>query len=318
MNLASTELEAEVERWLGESRKQIEPRFPPNCENAYLADTAPGRVAALKAAIMVGVVTGIAIIPALWTLMPDAHLAVQWAWCGAGVPLGLASYLLLWTRLSSRLKELQAASCATGVALAFSVLMTSSVSGMPSVYFGGMLLLIMLDVIAAGFRFRVAVAYSLALTVMFAIFVQRIPVVRGLTGHVLTTLMATCSVFAVFGAWRVESEMRRSYALMLREQLRQRALTARNLELDELALRDALTGLANRRAFESWKVSAWAAAEGAGGRLGLLILDVDRSCPNTWCSNGVAEQDCLLDQAASGGRLTARLSPSVVMVSSVM
>jgi hypothetical protein len=43
-----------------------------------------------------------------------------------------------------------------------------------------------------------------------------------------------------------------------------------------------------------------------------------RSCPEAWCSNGVAERGQLLDQAARDGRLTVRLSLSGAMVSSVM
>ena len=42
------------------------------------------------------------------------------------------------------------------------------------------------------------------------------------------------------------------------------------------------------------------------------------SCPEAWCRNGVAEQGQLLDQAASGGKLTARSSLRGAMVSSVM
>ena len=42
------------------------------------------------------------------------------------------------------------------------------------------------------------------------------------------------------------------------------------------------------------------------------------SCPESWCSNGVAEQGWLLDQAAKDGRLTAILSLSGAMVSRLM
>ena len=49
-----------------------------------------------------------------------------------------------------------------------------------------------------------------------------------------------------------------------------------------------------------------------------LALETAGSCPRPWCSNGVAEQRWLLGQAARGGRLTVRSSPSGAMVSSVM
>ena len=273
--MARTSLENGIEQWLSAKQTQVEPRFPADCETVYLADTASARLTALKTATLIGIVTGLCLAPAVWQLMPDARWAVLWVWCGVAVPIGLVSYLALWMKLPVKWQELQSMACATLVALAFSVLMTSSVHSMPSVYLGGMTLLIMLDIIAAGFRFRIAVAYSLTLTVMFGIVVQQMPVTKGLYGYVLMLLIATCSVFAVFGAWRVETEMRRSYALMLREQLKQQALSQRNSELDELALRDVLTGLANRRSYESWKMSAWSSAEKAGSALGLLVVDVD-------------------------------------------
>ncbi len=273
--MVSSLLETEIELWLCEKRRQVEPRFPPACEAVYLADTAGARLSALRLATLIGVVTGICLAPALWQLMPDARWAVLWVWCGIAVPIGLLSYLAVWTRLPIHWQERQAMACASLVALAFSVLMTSGAQGRPAIYLGGMTLLIMLDIIAAGFRFRIAVAYSLTLTVMFGIFIQRMPGAHGVFGIVLLVLIATCSVFAVFGAWRVETEMRRSYALMLREQLKQETLTRRNSELGELALRDVLTGLANRRSYERWKVLAWSAAEASGNSIGLLILDVD-------------------------------------------
>jgi diguanylate cyclase (GGDEF)-like protein len=87
--------------------------------------------------------------------------------------------------------------------------------------------------------------------------------------------MGVCSLFAVFGAWRVETETRRSYALMLRERLKRRDLSHLNSELVELARRDPLTGLANRRAYEIAEAASWRSAERAGIAVGLVIIDID-------------------------------------------
>ena len=50
----------------------------------------------------------------------------------------------------------------------------------------------------------------------------------------------------------------------------------------------------------------------------LPVRGVQGSCPEPWCSNGIAEQGWLLDQAARDGKLTATSSLSGAMVSSVM
>ncbi len=275
MSLGSTSLEAGLNQWLDHTRKQIEPRFPPELEALYEEETSVAKITALKTATLIGVITGALLTPALWRLMPDARWAVGWLWCGIGLPIGLVSYFVLWTRLPVRWQEVQAVTFGALVALTFSALIASSARDMTSIYLGGMSLLVMLDIIAGGFRFRFASAYSFVLTVIFGIFIQRMPSMRGEYGLVLLVLMTTCSIFAVFGAWRVETEARRSYALMLREHLKQKALTRRNSELDELALRDVLTGLANRRAYERWRMATWSAAAEANAPIGLLVLDID-------------------------------------------
>ena len=250
----------------------------------------------------------------MWQLMPEARWAVLWVWCGIAVPIGLISYLTVWTRLPIEWQELQGVACAILVALAFNVLMTSTNQGRPAIYLGGMTLLIMLDTIAAGFRFCVAVAYSLALTAMFGVFIQRMPGGQGLFGIVLLILITTCAIFAVFGAWRVETEMRRNYALMLREKLKRQALSQRNSELDQLALRDVLTGLANRRSYEMWKGLAWSAAEASGNAVGLLVIDVDnfKLYNDTFGHNGGdaclrAVAQCPIDQLRGTTDMVARV-----------
>jgi diguanylate cyclase (GGDEF)-like protein len=154
--------------------------------------------------------------------------------------------------------------------------MASTAMPSPSIYLGGMLLLIMLHVVAGGFRFPLAAAYSAILTLMFGFGLLRMGPANALLSGVVLLLMAVCTAFALFGCWRVETETRDSYARMLRERLHQKALSVRNAELDRLALRDPLTGLANRRAYQSWQIGAWEAAEAAGLSVGLVMVDIDR------------------------------------------
>ncbi len=241
----------------------------------FQADTARSRLIGLRIATLIGVLAGIGLTPMLWPLMPDAHAAILRLWVGTAIPVGIVCSCLLWTRLSMRLQELQTAAFAVVVALLLGAMVLSTRQAMPSLLFGGICLLIMLDVLAASFSFWLAVAHSIALTCIFGFYVQQMPMVRGLFGLVLLILMATCATFAVLGAWRVEVAGRRSYALMLRERLKQAALARRNTELDVLAQRDALTGLANRRAYEVWRANSWDQGVRYGVPLGLIIVDVD-------------------------------------------
>ena len=273
--MTDSSIEAALDQWLGRKRRQVEPRFPPALETLYIAETAGTKITALKVATLIGIASAAIATPTLLRLLPDAQWAVLWVWCGMAIPVAAISCLAMWAKLSVRLQEFQAATCASLVALALSVVMISTAHSLPSVYLGGMSLLISVEVVAAGFRFRVAVVYSLALTIMFGVFTQLMPKTQGLFGFALLTQMGTFVALAVFGAWRVETGARHSYALMLREQLKQKALSRRNSELDELAVRDALTGLANRRAYASWTSTVWAAAKQSGLPVGLLVVDID-------------------------------------------
>ncbi len=268
-------LEQTIDAWLPVARRQIVPRFPSRLEAAFQADHAASRLLALRVGAVVGTLSGILVLPSVWRLMPDAHAAFIWLWCLGGLGTGIVSSLMLSTRLPMVIQEGQTAIAAVVVGGWFTATMVSTHFPQPAVYLGGMLLLIMLDVAAGGFRFPVAAPYGVVVTAMFGFGLWRMAGSFTALDSVLLLMMASCTGFALFGCWRVESETRHSYARMLRERLQQKALSARNAELDELTLRDPLTGLANRRAYQIWQTDAWAAAETAGMPVGLVMVDID-------------------------------------------
>ncbi len=268
-------LEQAIEAWLPVARRQFVPRFPAALEAAFQADNATSRLLALRVGGVVGTIAGVLVVPGVWRLMPDAHAAILRLWCLGALPIGLASSLLLRLRLPVAFQEGQTAIAGMAVACWFTAAMDSTHTPVPAIYMAGMLLLIMLDVVAAGFRFHVAAVYGAALTAIFGFGLWRMSSSHGLLGAVLLLLMTCCTGFALYGCWRVESETRHSYARMLRERLQQKALSARNAELDELTLRDPLTGLANRRAYQIWQSGAWMAADAAGVPVGLIMVDID-------------------------------------------
>jgi len=197
------------------------------------------------------------------------------------LPIAVLSSLALWIRLPIIAQEAQTAIGGVLVACWFTATMVSTRMPSPAMYLGGMLLLIMLHVVAGGFRFPVAASYGGILTLIFGAgllrtgLTDRLGPAKTLLSTVVLLMMAICTGFALFGCWRVETETRDSYARMLRERLQQKALSVRNAELDRLALRDPLTGMANRRAYQSWQIAAWKAAEAACLPVGLVMVDID-------------------------------------------
>ena len=273
--MSETRLDCAIDSWLPRARRQIVPRFPPLLEASFQAEHAASRLLSLRIGASVGTLAGLLIVPVAWRLMPDAHAAIIWLWCLGALPIAVLNSFLLWIRLPIVAQEAQIAVGGIAIAGCFTAMLASTVTPSSSIYLGGMLLLIMLHVTAGGFRFPVAAIYGAILILIFGVGLLRMGSVSQLLSGVVLLMMAICTAFALFGCWRVETETRDSYARMLRERLRQKALSVQNAELDRLALRDPLTGLANRRAYQTWQIGAWEAAEASGAQVGLVMVDID-------------------------------------------
>lgn len=88
-------------------------------------------------------------------------------------------------------------------------------------------------------------------------------------------LLAGTAAFSLMACRRIEAEARRSYLMVLREELRTQA-TLRSAEaLAHLSLTDPLTELANRRAFESRLDLCWSRPELRPMPRALLMVDID-------------------------------------------
>ena len=273
--MSETRLDYAIDSWLPRARRQIVPRFPPLLEASFQAEHAASRLLSLRLGASVGTLFGFLIVPVAWRLMPDAHAAIIWLWCLGALPIAVLNSFLLWIRLPIVAQEAQTAVGGIAIAGWFTATLASTVIPSSSIYLGGMPLLIMLHVTAGGFRFPVAAVYGAILIMIFGVGLLRMGSASQLLSGVVLLMMAICTAFALFGCWRVETETRDSYARMLRERLRQKALSVQNAELDRLALRDPLTGLANRRAYQTWQIGAWEAAQASGAQVGLVMVDID-------------------------------------------
>ncbi len=261
--------------WLSRGSRRLDPRFPPAIEALWEAESTPERVRALKVSTFVACLTGIATLPLLARLLPDAHDAIRALWIFGGIPAGLVSFALLWTRLRVATQEWQITASGLAVGMLFTLLMANSRYGQESLYFGTIVALIMLDAVAGRLRFRPAAVLVCGLTAIFAAGIANIPFMEDLPGVALIFLLVLTGAFALFGNWRLETEVRRNFALALRERLARQELAVRNAELAQLAGRDPLTGLANRRTYDAWLRAQWTAQAACGGVLGLIVIDVD-------------------------------------------
>jgi diguanylate cyclase (GGDEF)-like protein len=86
-------------------------------------------------------------------------------------------------------------------------------------------------------------------------------------------LNGSVAAFSLIGNYRIEASVRRSFLSALRESLRADQLAATNLQLQDLASLDGLTGVANRRRFDAALTHAWDTGEGRP--LSLILVDID-------------------------------------------
>jgi diguanylate cyclase (GGDEF)-like protein len=88
-------------------------------------------------------------------------------------------------------------------------------------------------------------------------------------------LLLTTVCFSLHASYVREHSDRLSYLLDLRELGLREALRATNERLNAAARTDALTGAANRRAFDEFLTQSWSRAQAEGRSLSLLMVDVD-------------------------------------------
>jgi diguanylate cyclase (GGDEF)-like protein len=88
-------------------------------------------------------------------------------------------------------------------------------------------------------------------------------------------LMLVAIIFTLRCSVELERNERQGYLLDCHERQQREELTAAGERLRELSMRDPLTGLSNRRQFESDLQAVWAGAIDNDRAVSLLILDVD-------------------------------------------
>ncbi len=261
--------------WLAGRPRRLNPGFPPLIEALYVDDCRPERIRAMRFSLLAGLMTGVLMLPLFWALMPDIHAAILALWLGVALPATVLCYLAVLTKLSLPTLEWAIVAGNQTVCLCFSLLFAIGKFGDPTLYLGGTVLLLLLIAITGGIRFTPMLAATVCLVLQFGITVTQLRGLNSIAGLTLVLMLLNTAAWAVFGNWRLETEIRRGYALALRERLARDSLAKSNAELDDLAGRDALTNLPNRRTYDRWLIKYWARAAATGAPIGLVMLDID-------------------------------------------
>lgn len=120
-------------------------------------------------------------------------------------------------------------------------------------------------------RFRHACVF----TAVSVVGMGALAVWQGPYGWAITIELILVGVFTLFANYRIERGERLEYLVGMREALRSAALNADREKLKVLSETDALTGVANRGAFNTYCAAHFADTTRAGREIAVLLVDVD-------------------------------------------
>jgi diguanylate cyclase (GGDEF)-like protein len=281
-----------IEAWMQGTLRRASLHFPPALEDRFEAETRLQRNRMLMTAGGAGLVISIAFYFVMLAVLPDVAEETRRIYLGT-IPLNLAALLLL--RLNPRPVLRESALLVANAATVCACLYLFSLSHAPdaAVFVASFAVLMVCSAIGAQLRFSYALVSTMLIVGVYSAAVDLRP---NLDEAVRQTLKFSAFCIAAYGLlanWRLELEQRRSYVVGLKDRLQRHDAMRRTLELDELTRRDPLTGLANRRAYDTWLAGTWSREADREGRIGLIVVDIDRFREyNEFCGHDAGD-DCL-------------------------
>ena len=264
-----------AEQWL-QRRAGWFPRLPPQLLAAYDRQTRHQRSRTAGIIGLVGTALSVAGYPALTLALPDRRHDVTTLYLCGAVPLSLATALLVLLDPRPLLREALLGLTIVVNAAVLTYLFAATKTDANSLYAACILLLMLFATVTVQLRFSVALAVTAAIVAMNAVGLHFARTTSPTLHPSLFLISLAAGGYLLFANWRMQVDQQRGFVLTMRERIRRRDLFQRNQELDELLRRDALTGLANRRAYDAWLLNSWRQARDAGAQLGLIVIDVDQ------------------------------------------
>ncbi len=265
-----------IDGWLSGAYRSLWLRFPPALEARFEADTGAARSRTMMVFGTFGFLVGVLIYPVLRDGMPDMALQTKQLYLMTSMPLGFLISAVMRLNPKPFAREGLMLLANTVCICTSMYLAASSRSSNTSLLVAGVTVLMVYSAIGIQLRLKFALCAMLVILLAYSLALHARPDIGAVARRDLLVLAVCTSIYLMLANWRMELEQRRSYLLVLREARQSQDLSLRNKELDALARRDPLTGLANRRAYDAWVASHWAQEGARQGQLGLVVIDIDR------------------------------------------
>lgn len=253
-------------------------RFPSALETQFQADSENGRRKLLVACGVLGCVGVLVATADIQSLAPGVGPLLSsvvriWATVAA-----ISIAILLFTPMRWR-RNWQGESLTFVMALsvsAFDIWMpTASHADTAFTHSGQASIPVMYACIAARQRFRWALGGAILSFLGYVIFVKGFTPVQDLVVAGNIKLMALSYVFVLAANYTFEHRERRNWLLRKLDGQRRVALNESSERLRMLAIKDPLTGLFNRRQFDTDLALAWSNAASAKQPVAMVMVDVD-------------------------------------------
>jgi diguanylate cyclase (GGDEF)-like protein len=172
---------------------------------------------------------------------------------------------------------LEAIAMVSGLAAAavLAFILSSSDSPIAYLYHIGFMVVITYGNIVQRMRFWYAVAFSVILLALHVIGVWALPSFPERMMLPLMSMVLASAAFTLTANYALENDERRRFLLTERERGLIRSLTQAQVRLRELSRVDELTGLYNRRHFETAMQQLWQRASFGRTPMAILMIDVD-------------------------------------------
>ncbi|MGR2739160.1 diguanylate cyclase [Billgrantia sp. Q4P2] len=250
-------------------------RFTPAVEARFEADTATRRSRHLQIAGILALVIYDLYIINDYAFRPEAVHIAAWIRFGLMTPLAIAALYCVRRGLSPFLRESAMAATIVVAMLLSNVifyLSKSPYSFLDTFSFG---LILLVGNIVFSLRFGFAIVSSLLCALIMAGFVASYEPMETEVKLNTFVVFTSSALFTLVANYRLEVSERQSYLLFLREQLRNQAALQDNQALAKISLTDPLTGVANRRHFDTMLEQRWDEALAENTVLGMLVIDID-------------------------------------------
>lgn len=243
-------------------------RFPPKLEAIFERDTGSQRCRELIVRAYIGIVIYDLFAVADWWATPELFWTALWMRVAFFTPVSLLLTATLYAYPGTFLRE--SIMCIGGGAIATGTiiyLMAVSRNAPQATLHESMTLVVLFLTVVQRIRFSYLAPTCLAFLAahVFALahfynysFGQQVAINMVFGGTV---------IFALIASYTMERDLRLHYLLSLRDRMR-------NLELDWMSRRDALTGLGNRRSLEE-TLAACEEAERLRDQLSIVLFDID-------------------------------------------